>query len=203
MNKEVVLQSGKTNRYYIYFLQINEIVSALTYNAVQGETITMQFRIKRKENWFFSIVNGNATSPIAFRINAYTGEIILKSGTALDYSDVVVFDEYLLVAFKITSVSTTSGGRVNVEYYDNDNFLSYDYGVSESFKTTAHQLEALPYATSYIPNFGNSAGQTRGADSLTNFGSEHIIDSESGILFFEGSALKGGITESTRSLSRQ
>ena len=49
------------------------------------------------------------------------------------------------------------------------------------------QLEQLPYPTSYIPNFGNSAGQTRGADSLTNFGSEQIIDSESGILFFEGS----------------
>jgi len=51
------------------------------------------------------------------------------------------------------------------------------------------QVEALPYPTSYIPNFGNSAGQTRGADSLTNFGSSPIIDSESGILFFEGSAL--------------
>jgi len=49
------------------------------------------------------------------------------------------------------------------------------------------QIEQLPYPTSYIPNFGNSAGQTRGADSLTNFGSEQIIDSESGILFFEGS----------------
>ena len=49
------------------------------------------------------------------------------------------------------------------------------------------QLEALPYATSYIPT--NGAIATRGADSLTNFGSEQIIDSESGILFFEGSLL--------------
>ena len=51
------------------------------------------------------------------------------------------------------------------------------------------QIEQLPYPTSYIPNFGNSAGQTRGADSLTNFGSEQIIDSSSGILFFEGSSI--------------
>ena len=49
------------------------------------------------------------------------------------------------------------------------------------------QLEALPYATSYIPT--NGAIATRGADSLTNFGSEQIIDSESGILFFEGSGI--------------
>jgi len=52
------------------------------------------------------------------------------------------------------------------------------------------QLEALDYSTSYIPT--NGAIATRGADSLTNFGSEQIIDSESGILFFEGSALSDG-----------
>jgi hypothetical protein len=52
------------------------------------------------------------------------------------------------------------------------------------------QLEQQSYATSYIPT--NGAIATRGADSLTNFGSEQIIDSESGILFFEGSALVNG-----------
>ena len=60
------------------------------------------------------------------------------------------------------------------------------------------QLEALPYPTSYIPTNGTIA--TRGADSLTNFGSEQIIDSESGILFFEGSALSVG-TQRAISLS--
>ena len=51
------------------------------------------------------------------------------------------------------------------------------------------QLEELSYPTSYIPNNGNSAGATRQADSLTDFGFEQVIDSESGILFFEGSTL--------------
>jgi len=59
------------------------------------------------------------------------------------------------------------------------------------------QLEALPYATSYIPT--NGAIATRGADSLTNFGSEQIIDSESGILFFEGSLLS--VSGNNRSIS--
>ena len=48
------------------------------------------------------------------------------------------------------------------------------------------QLEQLSSPTSYTPT--NGAIATRGADSLTNFGSEQIIDSGSGILFFEGSA---------------
>ena len=47
------------------------------------------------------------------------------------------------------------------------------------------QLEELSYPTSYIPTNGSIA--TRQADSLTDFGFEQVIDSESGVLFFEGS----------------
>ena len=56
---------------------------------------------------------------------------------------------------------------------------------SATIYETMAQVEQLTYPTSYIPT--NGAIATRGADSMTNFGSEQIIDSESGILFFEGS----------------
>ena len=49
------------------------------------------------------------------------------------------------------------------------------------------QLEALPYATSYIPTSGAIA--TRLADSLTGAGDATTFNDSEGVLYFEGSAL--------------
>ena len=43
--------------------------------------------------------------------------------------------------------------------------------------------------TSYVPTNGSSA--TRSADSMTNFGNSQIIDSQSGVLLFEGYFFEG------------
>ena len=64
---------------------------------------------------------------------------------------------------------------------DNNNSNIYIWG---------SQFEKSQTPSSYIPT--NGATSTRSADSLTNFGSSQIIDSQSGILFFEGSLLSVG-----------
>ena len=52
------------------------------------------------------------------------------------------------------------------------------------------QLEDnVSYATSYIPNFGNSAGATRSADACTGAGNDQVINSTEGVLYAEISAL--------------
>ena len=61
------------------------------------------------------------------------------------------------------------------------------------------QIEELSHPTSYIPTNGSIA--TRQADSLTDFGFEQVIDSQSGILFFEGSLLSNTSTSTQMSLS--
>jgi len=59
---------------------------------------------------------------------------------------------------------------------------------SEAYITTV-QLEALPYATSYIPTSGSAV--TRVKDVATNFGDVNTFNSAAGTLFFEGSFLDG------------
>ena len=61
------------------------------------------------------------------------------------------------------------------------------------------QLEQKSYATSYILTNGGTA--SRSADILTRFGISQIIDSQSGMLFFEGSGLSDSGTSRRISLS--
>jgi len=53
------------------------------------------------------------------------------------------------------------------------------------------QIEQITEVTSYIST--NGATASRSADTITNFGSSQIIDSQSGILFFKGSFFDNGL----------
>jgi hypothetical protein len=75
---------------------------------------------------------------------------------------------------------TYSGGVVNGSRVIPNGSGFYIYGA---------QLEVGSYATSYIPNFGNSAGATRSADGCTNAGNDQVINSTEGVLYAEISAL--------------
>ena len=57
------------------------------------------------------------------------------------------------------------------------------------------QLEALPYATSYIPNYGNASGVTRVADTCNNGGQVGNFNSIEGVLYADMAALSnyGGL----------
>jgi hypothetical protein len=54
------------------------------------------------------------------------------------------------------------------------------------------QVEVGSYPTSYIPNFGTSAGVTRAQDIFTRDGIGSLINSEEGVLFVEIAALADG-----------
>ena len=51
------------------------------------------------------------------------------------------------------------------------------------------QVEEQPYATSYIYNNGNSAGETRTADSSSKIGLNNYINSQEGVFYFYGKTL--------------
>ena len=81
---------------------------------------------------------------------------------------------------------TTTVDCTSVRVYSGDSAGNFAAG---SIYIQYAQLEQGSYATSYIPNFGNSAGATRSADDCNNGGNEQVINSTEGVLYAEISAL--------------
>ena len=65
------------------------------------------------------------------------------------------------------------------------------FSTGEEVYVWGAQLEQGSYATSYIPNFGNSAGVTRSADVCNNGGNEQVINSTEGTLYVEANLIDG------------
>ncbi len=104
------------------------------------------------------------------------------------------------------SSQTVSNSNLKAEQYPNgwirlstsdtnDNFKQFGIGENETDSTGLNnevyiwgaQIEALPYATSYIPTYGSTV--TRAAETLNNSGNSSLINSTEGVLYFEGSSL--------------
>ena len=115
----------------------------------------------------------------------YTQSIYVKSATGSDVSGQVDFSGTQIVTFTATDqwqrVTTTSDntrvGRVRIRITNSGDELLI-WGA---------QVEALPYATSYIPTSGAIA--TRLADAVTGAGDATTFNSTEGVLYFEGSAI--------------
>jgi hypothetical protein len=86
------------------------------------------------------------------------------------------------------TMNWTSASLVNVRIY-NSNENDVFGGTTGSVYIQYAQLEQGSHATSYIPNFGNSAGATRVADVCNNGGNEQVINSTEGVLYAEISTL--------------
>ena len=101
--------------------------------------------------------------------------------TTADSNETVVTGEWQRFTFSRNGVTNSWAGlclRGSVSDVDTADILVYGF-----------QVEQGSYATSYIPNFGNSAGATRSADVCNNGGNEQVINSTEGVLYYEGSAL--------------
>jgi hypothetical protein len=112
---------------------------------------------------------------------------------------------YLANSFndRISAVATTKWQKLELNWnaFGNGRTLSIGArGGSGSDDTLdlliwGAQVEALPYATSYIPNLnGEVNGVTRLADVCNNAASSDLINSESGVLYAEISALSNVAT---------
>ena len=117
----------------------------------------------------------NGVSSVRIRVKGIQGEVISYglNGYVVDHT---FSGDWEYMENLNVSVSSVSELRLT-------NFTIN--ATANNFQVSIAQVEPLSYPTSYIPTNGSIA--TRQADSLTNFGFEQVIDSESGILFFEGS----------------
>jgi hypothetical protein len=93
--------------------------------------------------------------------------------------------------YKCTVTGTAPSTLANIIIYTMTDTTTYSYagdGTSGIYIWGA-QLEEGSYATSYIPNFGTSAGVTRAQDIFTRDGIGSLINSTSGSFFLDMAAL--------------
>jgi hypothetical protein len=126
---------------------------------------------------------------------------VLRSTGGLDAKvEINLIDGTTSGEVNTTSVKTESMGndwwRCSITFNASSNTAVRIYPEAPLGGTTAGniyiqyaQLEQGSYATSYIPNFGNSAGATRSADVCNNGGNEQVINSTEGVLYAEISGL--------------
>jgi hypothetical protein len=100
-----------------------------------------------------------------------------------------------------TTADGTSGTSYNVYLYDDSWNVTYTGDGTSGVYIYGAQLEAGSYATSYIPNYGTTAGVTRVADTCSGAGSASTFNDSEGVLYAEISALADDLTYRILSIS--
>ena len=133
------------------------------------------------------ILSSSSTKSIWAKTTSGTGVIHLGANQNQSNASFTVTNEWQ--RFEVTGTTT--------DVYAVD-FRNASTTLSEVLVWGA-QGEALSYSTSYIPTNGTIA--TRLADSISGAGSTDLINSEEGVLYFEGAAIEDGTGTRTISLS--
>ena len=116
----------------------------------------------------------DATLSVYLKTNdGSTKDVTLRLGTSLFDFNVSVTSEWK----RFTLSGNTNVDRMQILLYGNENNQTAD------LSCFAAQVEAGSYATSYIPNHGESGGVTRAADSCSVTGASDVIGQTEGTLF--------------------
>ena len=172
-NTYLFKQSKYPNAYKIGFLanslDTRDFLSQTNVSITNGTTycFSAEVEVVTEVSAINNMINIIGGSGLSFRLN----------GVDVPSSENVPKGNHIVECYFTPSTSTDVTLRVGVGVNTDSNGKVYFDLV---------QFETSPYRTSWIPN-NSSSIVTRSADSITNFGSSQIIDSQSGILLFEGS----------------
>ena len=152
------------------------------YLSVNNALSTNSIFLKKAELSFAKV--GNAAATVVVDLDL--GTLSKSTDSVNDYSIESFSNDWYKISiynklnsnFQMHFFAGVDSTGANVSTNGADGF--YIYGA---------QLEALPYATSYIPTNGSAV--TRVKDVATNFGDVNTFNSAAGTLFFEGSFLDG------------
>jgi hypothetical protein len=147
-----------------------------SYTSTSGSgNLTLSIFAKKGTNDTIQLYHQNVTTGNLFAttFNLNTGTIVGSSGTVTPKIEQFENGWYRC---SITGADTLAAGNIfRVSTYTGTSYL---FG---------WQLEAGSYATSYIPT--TSASVTRNADVISKTGISSLINSEAGVIYYEGSAL--------------
>jgi len=119
----------------------------------------------------FYILMDDGSKPIVGLSSSTTADLTISIGGTITYQE---------CGSNIWRISAYRENNTN----PNVGVIKYDSQTQKGFRVVGFQYEVLPYATSYIPTNGST--EQRGADSVTNAGDSSTFNSESGVLFFQG-----------------
>jgi len=168
------------------------------FTSVDSTDYTLSVFAKKGERNYISLqINPKSNAYISTIFNLDNGTIVGQSaGSSAPISSKIKYIENGFYKCEITVNISTGAGTTNVRVFVSDNPTNITYqgdGTSGVYIYGA-QLEALPYATSYIPT--SSSSVTRVQDVATDFGDVNTFNSEEGTLFVECS----GFTDSAARL---
>ena len=172
--------------------------STLTTSA-SGGTVQETLTISDGDLTFSLFVRKGTTNGVRLRIDAATdvnGYFNINDGTIFSQTDDAKIEVINADWYRV-SISASVTSFVKASIYTTDGTTSYDNGTVYIW---GGQLEALPYATSYIPTLTGST-ETRATETATGAGSADLINSTEGVLYAEIAALANDGTSRRISLS--
>ena len=150
-------------------------------NSVQRDYLNVQIVSGSTFTRSFYIIMDDLGEPI-ISSNVLDGDLTVYIGAVPIPSTNIEIKNIGNNIYKVVANSTSS--------VTNSQYSTIRKSTTQSnrgFRVVGLQLEPLSYPTSYIPTNGSTV--TRLADNLTDFGVESLINSDEGMLVFEGSTL--------------
>jgi len=180
------------------FININNGVSAtkFIYKSISTTSSihTQSVFFKYHSRQWVQLLSGGTTHYANFDIqNGVVGNVLGCTATIEDYGS-----GWYKCTATLSSASTPTNMVIAVLDDDATSRLPNSTGTG-SYYVWGAQVEALSYATSYIPTNGSTV--TRLADVCNNSGSSDLINSTEGVLYAEVSALADDLTNRSISIS--
>ena len=155
-------------------------------------TYTFSFYVKNNNGRYLGISFGSSSERVRtnFDFNTNTFKVLNLSGSTTATASFTTLGNFYRISITATFPSATVADAVLMPLAtDTYPFFAFQDSDNRSFYLWGVQVEALPYATSYIPTSGSTV--TRNAEVCNNSGSLQDFNSEEGVLYAEISQPQG------------
>jgi len=166
------------------------VIYKASVTVTSGATVSYSFFAKKGERnviQTFNFVGGGYSNGADFDLS--TGIVsnqISGSGKMLALSNGWYRCEFTSIALVGQSATNVAFRTLNASNQNN-----YTGNGTSGIYIFGAQLEQQSYATSYIPNYGESAGVTRLVDTCFNGGNDQVINSTEGTIYVEANLIDG------------
>ena len=154
----------------------------LTQSIVSGNNYTFSIFAKKGERDFITLTNNTGVADVTTTFDLTNGTIISGVGSIETFTN-----GWFRCTRSFTAAATVTSNFICQAFINAGSGISYQGDGTSGIYIWGVQLEALSYATSYIPTYGSTV--TRATETLTGSGNSTLINSTEGVLYAEIAAL--------------